>query len=132
MSAAAYRSVSCAFCSSASAQACVRCGDFVCEAHARSKHAWCSRCDEEWQDEVDFARAEATLWSPGFIDTSSTENARGGAAMGNLVLLVYTVVSAPFRRRSAVKRAEREFAARDRKAIEEWRVHHPMQSSSGE
>jgi hypothetical protein len=110
-------------------QACPRCGDFVCELHRQSKHAWCARCEEEWQDEVDFARAEATLWSPGFIDTSEPNVGNAGAF--NLVLLAYTVVSGPFRRRSAVKRAEREFIARDRVAIDEWRTHHPMGAVEG-
>jgi hypothetical protein len=90
--------------------------------HAKTPNTWCARCEEEWQEDLEFAIAQVMLKSPSYVDMSRGDRAMAGAAMVNLVRLAFSAATMPLKKRAAKKRAEREFVARDRPEIEGWRA----------
>ncbi len=115
-----YRDTGCARCESPALRACPRCGDRVCEKHAQCKHAWCTFCEEEWEEDIDFARARATFGGARYV--ADQQDVDQGVAMINLVVLAWNVISGPLRRRRAVQNAQDEFTRRPRDEIEKWRA----------
>ena len=116
-----YRDPLCGFCRHPPLTTCARCKAWVCAAHApRGNAPWCAVCELERVDDVELAVTIAKLASPSMVDDDVF--AGRGAALPNLVSLVWHLAARPFRIRGARRAAEREFGAKSLAEIEGWRA----------